>query len=142
LRRWFSAAERGIQLAPEVFVVGTTGSPCLETVGFGLGVVGIGVDVVVGKVAGVAEGAISVVVGIGVDVVVGKVVGVAAGAISVVVGIGVDVVVGKVVGVAAGANSVAAGGFVSSRLGGSFVGVSSTVALTATLASGVGVSAI
>jgi hypothetical protein len=96
----------------------------------------------VGKVAGVAEGAISVVVGISVDVVVGKVVGVAAGANSVVVGISVDVVVGKVVGVAAGANSVAVGGFVSSGLGGSVVGVSSTIALTATLASGVRVSAI
>ena len=119
MRRWFSAAERGFQLAQEVFIVGTTGSPCPETVGFGLGVVGIGVDVVVGKVAGVAEGAISVVVGIGVDVVVGKVVGVAEGAIS-----------------------VAVGGLVSSGLGASFVGVSSTIALTATLASGVGVSAI
>ena len=27
LRRWFSAAERGFQLAPEVLVLGTTGSP-------------------------------------------------------------------------------------------------------------------
>jgi hypothetical protein len=96
----------------------------------------------VGKVAGVAEGAISVVVGIGVDVVVGKVVGVAEGAISVVVGIGVDVVVGKVVGVAEGAISVAVGGFVSSGLGGSFVGVGSTSTLATTVASGDGVSAI
>ena len=119
MRRWFSAAERGFQLAPEVFIVGTTGSPCPEAVGFGLGVVGVGVDVVVGKVAGVAEGAISVVVGIGVDVVVGKVVGVAAGAIS-----------------------VAVGGFVSSGLGGSFVGVGSTSTLATTVASGDGVSAI
>ena len=95
-----------------------------------------------GKVAGVAEGAISVVVGIGVDVVVGKVVGVAEGAISVVVGIGVDVVVGKVVGVAEGAISVAVGGFVSSGLGGSFVGVGSTSTLATTAASGDGVSAI
>ena len=142
MRRWFSAAERGFQLAPEVFVVGTTGSPCPEAVGFGLGVVGVGVDVVVGKVAGVAEGAISVVVGIGVDVVVGKVVGVAEGAISVVVGIGIDVVVGKVVGGAEGAISVAVGGFVSSGLGGSFVGVGSTSTLATTVASGDGVSAI
>ena len=96
IRRWFSAAERGFQLAPEVFIVGTTGSPCPEAVGFGLGVVGIGVDVVVGKVVGVAEGAIS----------------------------------------------VAVGGFVSSGLGGSFVGVGSTSTLATTVASGDGVSAI
>jgi hypothetical protein len=63
LRRWFSAAERGFQLAPEVSVVGTTGSPGPETVGFGVGVVGIGVDVVVVKVVGIAAGAISVAVG-------------------------------------------------------------------------------
>ncbi|MCS5704381.1 MAG: hypothetical protein NZ847_17455 [Acidobacteria bacterium] len=97
----------------------TTGSPGPETAGFSLGIVGIGVDVVVGKVVGVA-----------------------AGANSVVVGIDVDVVVGKAVGVAAGAISVAVGGFVSSGLGGSFVGVSSTIGLATTLASGVGVSAI
>jgi len=120
----------------------TTGSPGPETTGFGLGVVGSGVDVGVGKVAGVAEGAISVVVGIGVDVVVGKVVGVAEGAISVVVGIGIDVVVGKVVGAAEGVISVAIGGVVRSGLAGSFVGVVLTSTLATTVASGDGVSAI
>ncbi|HIA75009.1 MAG TPA: hypothetical protein EYN92_01090 [Dehalococcoidia bacterium] len=44
---------------------------------------------------------------------------------------------GAVVGASVGLG-LGAGGFIDSNFGGSFVGVSSTIALTATLASGVG----
>ena len=57
-------------------------------------------------------------------------------------GPGVNVAVGNGVGDAVGGTSGAVGGFVSSGLGGSFVGVGSTSTLATTVASGDGVSAI
>ena len=64
LRRWFSAAERGFQLAPEVFVLGTTGSPGLATEALPEEV---GVEVAVGPrvISAVAVGSTRVYVAVG-----------------------------------------------------------------------------